>query len=151
MSARWRASRRQRLEALPYEETGNEVSVSGEWDTQYDDPAYPVYLEKRFVDAANGPIPTFAVGDIQDKVDWEIGGKPGDTKGVYGLGVVSPYNVDAHDFQGQQAIIRRMADTNYGPVATEDHNSMLALLYDMQETNRYFPSEVSQIDVIKAV
>lgn len=139
------------MEELPYEPTGNEVSMSGEWDTDYGDGAYPVVLEKRFVDAQNTQAFSMAAGDIQDKVDWEVGGKPGMTKGVWGERVVNPYNVDAHDFNGQQAIVRRMADTNYGPVGTADHNSLLGILYEAQETNRYFPSEVSQADIIKAV
>jgi len=151
MSRAWRNRQKERMEELPYEPTGNEVSMSGEWDTDYGDQAYPVYLEERFVDAQNGPTFVFAAGNIQDVVDWEVGGRPGDTKGVWGEGVVNPYNVDAHDYQGQQAVIRRISPDMNGPVSTADHNSMLGLLYEMQETNRYFPSEVSQADIIKAV
>lgn len=151
MSRAWRNRQKERMEELPYEPTGNEVSASGEWDTDYGDQAYPVYLEKRFVDAQNGPTFAFAAGNIQDDINWEVGGKPGNTKAVYGEGVVNPYNVDAHDFRGQQAVIRRISPDMSGPVGTPDHNAMLGILYEMQETNRYFPSEVSQADIIKAV
>lgn len=85
-------------------------------------------------------------------VDVEVDGAPGDTKyvGSY-IGPVEPTTVDAHNFTGAQAIVRRLPDTNYGPVATSDHNSLLSILYAMQESNAFYPNETSQIDLVKSV
>lgn len=151
MSARWR--KRKALESLPYETTGNAPAMGGDLDSEFSDQlGYAVADETFFPDAANTTeFSSGPVGNIDDRIDYEIGGKPGDTKAVYGMGVVSPYNVDAHDYDGGQAIIRRMPDGNYGPVGAGDYNSMLGLLYAMQETSYYYPNEQSQADIIKAV
>lgn len=130
--------------------SGQMQAWSGEIDLDYTAP-YPGPREDRTVDAANYSTGTFDPGTIRDNVDWSIGGIPGLTKSVGSVGVTDPQTVDAHDFRGQMAVVRRMADTNYGPVKTADHNSILSLLYQMAETNSYFPNEVSQADLIRAV
>lgn len=137
---------------------GNEEAMSNEIDgyvgeeTGYG-PQYPGPREVRLLDSQNHTMftDTIAIDSIRDNVEWDIGGVVGETKSVGSIGVTSPQNVDAHDFQGEMAVVRRMPDTNFGPVKTADHNSTLALLYAMQETNSYFPNEVSQADIIKAV
>jgi hypothetical protein len=133
--------------------SGNEYAMGGETDLDYG-AAFPGPRETRFVDAANRtmPLQQLAVGDIEDAVEWDIGGVSGATKFVGSEGVTDPATVDAHSFLGEMAVIRRMPDTNYGPVAGgEDNNALLSLLYSMQETNHFFPNEVSQADIIKAV
>jgi len=148
MSQRWR----EKQHVLPYDTTGNEQAWSTEGDEWDEESEFPGPKETIFVDAQNTVSYAHApVGDIQDMIDWEIGGLAGATKGAYSLGVVESTNVDAHDFNGQMQTVRRPADTNWGPVATNDHNSLLSLLYSMQESAHYFPNEVSEADLIKAV
>lgn len=131
---------------------GNMEAWSGEEDLDFPTD-FPGPREDRFVDAENYvPFgPDYAIDSIRDNVQWDIGGIIGQTKNVGSTGVTDPQTVDAHSFTGQMAVIRRMPDTNYGPVKTSDHNSLLSLLYAMQEGSHYFPNEASQIDVIKAV
>lgn len=130
--------------------SGQMEAWSGEVDMQYG-ADYPGPREDRTVDAANHATFAYDPGTIRDQVDWAIGGVPGLTKGVGSTGVTDPQTVDAHNFRGQMAVVRRMPDTNYGPVKTADHNSILALIYQMAETNAYLPNEVSQADLIRAV
>lgn len=92
------------------------------------------------------------VGDISNRFDQEVGGIPGDTKFNGSMGVTDPQTVDAHNFQGQMATVRRMPDWHDGPVAGgTDYNALLPVLFAMQETARYYPQEVVQADLIKAV
>jgi hypothetical protein len=86
-------------------------------------------------------------------VEWDATGVRGFTKSVGSIGVTDPQTVETHtwDRPGEMAVIRRMPDTNYGPVKTSDHNSLLSLLYAMQETASFFPNDISQVDVIRAV
>lgn len=130
--------------------------------TPYDDGSYPANLlpgGERFP----GPVEYFhtgadatpytytPVGVIRDNIDWEIGGESGDANGyLWSTGVVDPNTVENFDLTGQQQIIRRMADTNYGPVATADHNALLAMAY-AQQMNQFYPSEESQYDLIRGV
>lgn len=134
--------------------SGNMEAWSGETDLEFNYmPGFPGPRETRIVDADNYNQRTFTYdpGVIRDRVDWAEGGVAGFTKSVGSIGVTDPKTIDAHDFQGQMAVVRRMPDTNYGPVATSDHNSILSLLYMMQESSHYFPNEVSQADVIRSV
>lgn len=155
MSKAWRERQLAAIAAIGYEPTGNDQAWSGELDTQYDDVRYPGDAgrgKETHPDSANhisyvhGPS-----GSIRNPVDYEVGGVPGMTKFIGMVGPVESTNVDAHDFRGQSAIIRRFADTNYGPVGAENYTGILATLYAMQETNAYFPNEVSQVDLIKAI
>lgn len=131
--------------------SGQAQAMSGEMDLDYG-AAFPGPRERRFVDAQNVQMRFInPVMSVRDNVDWAVGGIPGMTKFVGSEGVTDPQTVDAHDFRGEMAIIRRLPDTNYGPVGTADHNSLLSLLYAMQESSHYFPNETSQRDVIKAV
>ncbi len=131
--------------------SGNEQPMGGELDMEYP-PQFPGPRERRFVDAQNSVmVPTTVTESIRDNVEWDVGGIPGETKNVGSTGVTDPQTVDAHSFTGEMAVIRRMPDTNYGPVKTADSNSLLSLLYAMSESNHYFPNEVSQADIIKAV
>lgn len=141
----------QKVGQYDYDASGDEDAQSGEWDSQFDDAGYPGPIEHFVPDAANYPSPHGGVVTIKDFIDYEIGGLPGDTKMVYATGVVEPTNVDAHNLSGGMVVVRRMADTNYGPVATSDHNSLLSLLYAMQESTAFFPNETSQIDMVKSV
>jgi hypothetical protein len=130
--------------------TGNELALTKE-DLAFNyEPGYPGPRELRHVDAAN--YSTFMFDpNIHDNVDWAVGGIPGQTKFVGSTGVTDSKTIDQHEFQGQMAVVRRMPDTNYGPVTTSDHNSLLSLLYMMQESSHYFPNEVSQADIIRSV
>jgi hypothetical protein len=130
--------------------SGNEMALTKE-DLEFNyEPGYPGPREIRVVDAANSQTFAFAPYN-HDNVQWDVGGVAGDTKFVGSTGVTDPQTVDRHDFAGQMAVVRRMPETNYGPVKTSDHNSMLALLYKMQESSHYFPNEISQADVIRSV
>lgn len=133
---------------------GNMEAWSGEEDLDYS-ASFPGPRETRYADSANwgSSIPT-RNPDVRDYVDWAAGGIPGYTKCVGSVGVTDPQTVDAHDFVGQMAVIRRMPDTNYGPASgetTAGYNSLLQMLYAMSEGNQFYPNEVSQADVIKAV
>lgn len=138
--------------------SGNEEAMSNDIDgyigelTGYS-PSFPGPREVRILDSENVDMPTggIAIDSIRDNVNWDIGGVPGMTKNVGSTGVTDPQTVDQHNFVGEMAVIRRMPDTNFGPVKTADSNSLLSLLYAMQESNHYFPNEVSQADIIKAV
>jgi len=133
--------------------SGNEEAMSTAEDLAFNyEPGFPGPREIRTVDAQNfrHSLETFDP-DIHDYVDWAAGGVPGFTKTVGSVGVTDPATVDRHDFIGQMAVVRRFPDTNYGPVKTSDHNSILSLLYAMQESSHYFPNEVSQRDILKAV
>jgi hypothetical protein len=137
---------------IDYEPTGNEQAWSGELDWQYDDSTYPgFYTEDFHSDAQNYPTFVHPVGTIRDDIDWEIGGLPGLTKWVGTTGVVESSNVDAHDFTGEMAYVRRHNVDMSGPVGSDDYNSLLALLYATQESNAFFPNEVSQADMIRGV
>jgi hypothetical protein len=130
---------------------GNEEALSKE-DLAFNyDPGYPGPRETRLYDLYRTPTFTFDPGTIRDQVDWAAGGIPGDMKVVGSTGVTDSKNVDAHEFKGQMVTVRRMPDTNYGPVSGTDHNSLLSLLYSMQESSHYFPNEVSQADIIRSV
>lgn len=132
--------------------SGNEMALT-ETDSLGYDPAYPGPREGRILDADNWnhSVPTYDP-QIRDNVDWAAGGEPGHTKAVGSVGVTDPQNVDTHDFRGYTAVIRRMPDTNYGPVkGGQDHNSLLSLLYSMQESNAFFPGDIAQQDIIKGV
>ncbi len=130
--------------------SGNELAMSneiGEYPAMFTGPRETV-----FSDADNYVMTNSGVIDsIRDDVQWDVGGIQGQTKNVGSTGVTDPQTVDAHSFTGEMAVIRRMPDTNYGPVKTADSNSLLSLLYQMTESNHYFPNEVSQADIIKAV
>jgi hypothetical protein len=91
--------------------------------------------------------------ETRTNVEWDATGVRGFTKSVGSIGVTDPQTVETHtwDRPGEMAVIRRMPDTNYGPVKTSDHNSLLSLLYAMQETASFFPNDISQVDVIRAV
>jgi len=132
---------------------GNPQAVSTEWDLDMPQSITGSPREERSDQMNNFayPIAVASDPDAHDYVDWAVGGVPGYVKSVGSVGVTDSKNVDRHDFQGQMAVIRRMPDTNYGPVKTSDHNSILGMLYAMQETNHFFPNEVSQADVIRAV
>ena len=134
--------------------SGNELALSSELDLsiQYM-PEMPGPREVRYLDSSEswqrhimGDNP-----DVRDRVDWAAGGQSGFGQNVGSSGVTDPQTVDRHDFQGDYAEIRRMADTNYGPVKTSDHNSILSLLALYQESSHYFPNEMSQQDLWKAV
>lgn len=130
--------------------SGNEQALS-EIDLNYE-ASYPGPRETRLLDASNWNRSTFMYDpDVRDRVDWAATGVAGFTKSVGSMGVTDPSTVDRHDYQGQMAVVRRMPDTNYGPVVTSDHNSMLSLLYAMQESTHYFPNDISQADIIKSV
>lgn len=150
MSRRWRQKHSKTLVAASPEEAGNAVAKSNTEDMFFT-AAFPGPREIRFLDSQNYVSSHSGVGDIEDNVDWEVGGIPGMTKAVYSTGVVESTNVDAHDFDGAQAIIRRMPDTNFGDVGTADYNSQLAFLYAMSEADIYFPNETSQSDLILGV
>lgn len=132
--------------------SGNMEAWSGDEDSFYGTEYPGTIREDAFNDAENYQMhfPTLNM-DFRDHVDWAVGGVPGDTKNVGSLGVVTPYGVDTHDFQGEMAVIRRMSPNMEGPTSGSDHNSLLSLLYAMQESSHYFPNDVSQIDIIKAV
>ena len=143
-----------------YSGEGDENAESGKWDSQYDDREYPKDLEHFHPDSRNVPVPHAGVVTIKDALDYEIRETYGGpyiqggqalTHAMFSTGVVEPTNVDAHYLDGSQAIIRRMADTNFGPVATSDHNSLLSLLHSMQESSAYYPNEASQLNVIQSV
>ncbi len=153
MSARFRRKRQALLVAATPADAGNDQAWSGELDMQYPTPAdlFPGPREHRVTDAMNGPEFTLAQMSIHDNIDWEVGGNPGATKNAYSTGVVDPSNVDAHDYDGGQAIVRRMRDTNFGDVGTADYNSTLALVFQMSEADQYFPNETSQADLILGV
>ena len=133
--------------------SGNEIGMGGEIDSSGYSASYPGPRETRILDADNYRMPDFAIDKITDNVKWDATGVPGDTKIVGSMGVTDPQTVETHtwDRPGQMAVVRRMPDTNYGPVGTADHNSLLPLLYAMQETAAYYPNDISQIDIIKAV
>lgn len=154
MSARFRARQRQHeaehLERNSESEGRTPVVSFSEMDSMYS-PSFPGPREDYTPDAANYVTYGAPVGNIRDQVDWEIGGQPGMTKFVGSTGVVGRNSYDAFDFMGEQAVVRRMADTNYGPVTGSDYNALLATLYVYQEANQYFPNEAAQGDVIKAV
>lgn len=154
MSSKWR--RRQRDHNAEHQEitpesVGREPRVSfAEMDSQYG-ASYPGPREDYTPDSANYTIDSSAVGVIRDQIDWEVGGQPGMTKFVGSTGVVGRNSYDQFDFSGEQTVVRRAADTNYGPVTGTDYNALLATLYVYQEANQYFPNEAAQGDVIKAV
>ena len=133
--------------------SGNEEALGGDIDSIGYSPSYPGARETRLLDADNVVMPDYAIDKITDMVKWDAEGIPGQTKIVGSMGVTDPQTVETHtwDRPGEMAVIRRMPDTNYGPVKTSDHNSLLSLLYAMQETAAYYPNDISQIDVIKAV
>lgn len=134
--------------------SGNEQALSKE-DLWFNyQPGFPGPREVRLYSEYREPIGVLAVNPIiHDDIDWTTGGLYGQQMVVGSTGVTDPQTVDTHDFHGYMAVIRRMPDSKYGqgPVATSDHNSLLSLLYAMQESSHYFPNDVSQMDVIKAV
>jgi len=149
-----------RVGSPDYSAIGDENAESGKWDSQYDDAGYPGPLEHFTPDADNYAVGHSGVGSIKNLIQYEqsepysgpyIQGGLALTMNVGSTGVVDPSNVDAHNLDGGQAIIRRFAEDSYGPVATSDHNSLLSLLYAMQETASYLPNESSQIDMVRAV
>lgn len=155
MSKAWRDR-----QIVDYEPTGNEQAWSGELDSQYLDSDYPGPKENYHADSENVSGFSHAVVTIKDALQYEqsesysapyIQGYPALTMSVGSTGVVDSSNVDAHYFDGGSAVIRRMHVDMSGPVATSDHNSLLGILYAMQESNAYFPNEVSQVDMIRAV
>ena len=140
--------------------SGQEEAMGGEIDSLGWEASFPGPRETRILDSTNldhrldtslEMVPTML--QTRDMVEWDAGGVAGYTKAVGSIGVTDPQTVETHtwDRQGQMAVVRRMPDTNYGPVKTSDHNSLLALLYATQETANFFPNEISQIDVIRAV
>ena len=130
--------------------SGNEQALT-KLDLSYE-ASYPGPRETRIVDAENWNHPTFMYDpNAHDYVNWATGGIAGHTKIVGSMGVTDPKTIDAHDFAGMMAVVRRMPDTNYGPVGQDTHNAMLSLIYAMQESSHYFPNEISQQDVIKSV
>lgn len=135
--------------------SGNMEAWSGEEDSLYYDASFPGPRETRILDSDNYRMgmAEATLAHTPDTVEWDIGGIRGDTKTVGSVGVTDPQTVETHtwDRPGEMAVIRRLPDTNYGPVGTSDHNSLLSLLYAMQETAAFFPNDVSQIDVIRAV
>lgn len=158
MSGRRRRHRRELTDHVAVEHefyespSGNMEAWSTDEDSFYP-PMFPGTIrEEVFTDADNYRMqfPTLN-DDFRDHVDWAVGGIPGETKNVGSTGVVTPYGVDAHDFRGEMAVIRRYAPSMEGPTGGTDHNGLLSLLYAMQESSAYFPNDVSQVDVIKAV
>jgi hypothetical protein len=96
---------------------------------------------------------TAGQGDIGDNINREIGGVSGDANGyLWSTGVVSSDAMENFWLDGKQAIIRRMDNPGgvSGPVATSDHNALLAMAY-AQMANQYYPSEESQYDLIRSV
>lgn len=136
--------------------SGNMEAWSSDQDLDYG-AAFPGPRETRYLDSQNHQYfgSDYAIDSVDGRVgvqpQWDVDGIVGQTKFVGSSGVTDPQTVDAHNFLGEMAVIRRMPDTNYGPVKTNDHNSLLSLLYAMQESAHYFPNEVSQADIIKAV
>lgn len=119
--------------------------------TAYADPQFPGQTELFHAGANAQPLSFGPVGDIQDRIDWEIGGVSGEVDNFpWSLGVVSSDLVENFELDGRQAIIRRMDDNNYGPVGTSDHNMLLAMSY-AQQINQFYPNEQSQYDLIRAV
>lgn len=121
MYRRRKMKQRQAAEHEFYESpSGNPEAWSEEGLRYPTDALFPGPRETRFLDSQNRSTFTFDPGDIQDRIDWAVGGVPGMTKFVGSMGVTSPYTVDAHDFRGMSQIVRRMPDTNYGPVKTSE-------------------------------
>jgi hypothetical protein len=84
-------------------------------------------------------------------IDREVGGVSGQSGFMFSdKGPVSSDAVENFNLDGRQQIIRRRLENSYGPVATSDHNALLAMAY-AQLTNQYYPSEESQYDLIKAI
>lgn len=113
---------------------------------------WPTQLEN-FKPGANGvEYNNTPVGSIKDLVDYEIGGQSGLAAFAFprSTGVVSSDAVEDFTLTGQQAVIRRQPDTNYGPVSTSDHNALLALAF-AQSANQFYPNEESQFDVIRSI
>lgn len=159
MSYRRRQQRIAQMHEWYESPSGNPEGMTGARDLWFNDrPQFPGPREDRDVDAENTlmalsyPIGN-NIGSIRDEVEWDVGGIRGQTKNVGSTGVTDPQTIDRHDFLGEMAVFRRMPDTNYGPVAADNsgYNSVLSLLYAMQESSHYFPNEVSQTDIIKAV
>lgn len=142
----------------------NSGTIYGPDLTPYDDGTYPVYMlpggqtfptpvehfqtGNRAVAYTHNPI-----GDISDRIDWEIGGVSGDANGyLWSTGVVDSNTVEDFTLDGRQAIIRRMPNPGgvSGPVATSDHNALLAMSF-AQMANQYYPSEQSQLDLIRSI
>lgn len=157
MSKAWRDRQAAMHAMVGYETSGNDGVAGGTYNDGGDgpndigDPEMPGPRETYIPDAANHvSYQPGKVGVIRDPVDWEAGGEPGMTKFIGQFGPVESTNVDAHNLNGAMAVVRRMEDTNYGPVGAEQYTGILATLYAMQESNAYFPNEVSQADIIKA-
>jgi hypothetical protein len=131
--------------------SGNGEAWGGDVDTGFS-PAFPGPRPVDMLQSQNHQHFGEPVGVIRNPIDYEVGGMPGATKFNGTMGVTDPQTVDAHNFQGQYAEIRRLPDWHDGPVAGgQDHNALLPILYAMQQTARYYPQEVVQADLIKAV
>lgn len=95
----------------------------------------------------------YAVGSVKDQINYEVQGQRGRLDTLpYSTGVVDASLVENFEYRGQQVMLRRETDKRQavGPVGTSDYAGGLAITYAML-TSRFYPNEVSQSDLVRAV